>query len=76
MGEYARQHHDLLVDRFITHPAMALDRTHLEGVTASGPPLQVLLRALRILRDYRCAEPESESRTRHDDLARLRDLVG
>jgi len=75
-GDYARQHHDLLVDRFITHPAMALDNAHLESVTASGPPLPVLLRALKILRDYRCVEPQSESRTRHADLARLRELVG
>jgi len=75
-GDYARQHHDLLVDRFITHPAMALDSAHLENVTASGPPLPVLLRALKILRDYRCVEPAGESRTRHADLARLRELVG
>jgi len=74
-AETARQHHDLLVDRFITHPAMALDEAHLKDVTASGPPLPVLLRALKILRDYRCAEPDGESLTRHADLARLRGLV-
>jgi hypothetical protein len=74
-GDYARQHHDLLVDRFITHPATGLDETHLKSVTASGPPLAVLLRALKILRDYRCAEPECESLTRHADLARLRELT-
>jgi len=74
-AETARQHHDLLVDRFITHPAMGLDEAHLKGVTASGPPLPVLMRALKILRDYRCAEPQGESRTRYDDLERLRALV-
>ena len=74
-GDTARQHHDLLVDKFIAHPAMALDDTHLQGVTASGPPLPVLLRALKILRDYRCAEPQGESPTRHDDLERLRALT-
>ena len=74
-AETARQHYDLLVDRFITHPAMTLDERHLKGVTASGPPLPVLLRALKILRDYRCAEPQSESRTRYDDLERLRALT-
>ena len=73
-GDYARQHHDLLVDKFITHPANALDETHLKGVTASGPPLPVLLRALQILRDYRCAEPLGQA-TRHDDLVRLRELI-
>jgi len=74
-AETARQHHDLLVDKFITGPAGTLDAAHLQGVTASGPPLPVLLRALKILRDYRCAEPDGESVTRHADLARLRRLV-
>lgn len=74
-AETARQHHDLLVHKFITRPAGALDEVHLKGVTASGPPLPVLLRALKILRDYRCAEPESESVTRHADLVRLRRIV-
>jgi len=74
-AETARQHHDLLVDKFITGPAGTLDAAHLQGVTASGPPLPVLLRALKILRDYRCAEPDGGSVTRHADLARLRRLV-
>jgi len=74
-GDYARQHHDLLVDRFITHPAARLDETHLKGVTASGPPLPVLLRSLQVLRDYRCAEPSNAQATRHADLARLRELA-
>lgn len=74
-GDYARQHHDLLVDRFITHPAMTLDEAHLKGVTASGPPLSVLLRSLQILRDYRCAEPLDGNKTRHADLAWLRELT-
>ena len=74
-GAYARQHHDLLVDRFITHPAANLDEGHLKGVTASGPPLPALLRSLAILRDYRSAEPAGETATRHADLARLRGLT-
>ena len=74
-GDYARQHHDLLVDKFITHPAAAMGETHLKGVTASGPPLPVLLRSLQILRDYRCAEPMEGGMTRHADLARLRELT-
>jgi hypothetical protein len=74
-AEIARQHHDLLVDKFITGPSASLGEGHLKGITASGPPLPVLLRALRILRDYRCAEPESDSVTRHADLERLRRAV-
>jgi len=74
-AETARQHHDLLVGRFITGPAGTLDDAHLTGVTASGPPLPVLLRALKILRDYRCAVPGGESVTRHADLERLRQII-
>jgi hypothetical protein len=74
-GDYARQHHDLLVDKFITGPSAKLDEAHLKGVTASGPPLPVLLRSLKILRDYRCAEPQSDSVTRYPDIQRLRQLV-
>jgi hypothetical protein len=74
-AETARQHHDMLVDKFITGPAGSLDAAHLQGVTASGPPLPVLLRALRILRDYRCALPDGESVTRHADLERLRRAI-
>ena len=74
-GDYARQHHDLLVDKFITGPSVKLSEPHLKGVTASGPPLPVLLRSLRILRDYRCAEPQSDSVTRYPDIQRLRQLV-
>jgi hypothetical protein len=74
-GDYARQHHDLLVDKFITSPSARLSEPHLKGVTASGPPLPVLLRSLRILRDYRCAEPQSDSMTRYADLTALRRLI-
>jgi hypothetical protein len=70
-GEYARQHHDALVKRFIEEPAARLPQAALEGITASGPPLQVLLRSLEILRDMRVAAPRSDVVTRHDDLARL-----
>ena len=74
-GDYARQHHDLLVDKFITGPSAELSEPHLTGITASGPPLPVLLRSLKILRDYRCADPQSDSVTRYPDLAALRRLL-
>lgn len=72
---YASQHHDLLVKRFIERPAGQLEERHLQGVTASGPPLPVLLRALETLRDLRRAAPRSDLATRHADLERLRRLV-
>jgi hypothetical protein len=71
-GGYAAQHHDELVKRFIEMPSAGLDAEHLQGVTASGPPLHVLLRSLEILRDLRVGADRSDIRTRHADLARLR----
>ncbi len=71
-GDYASQHHDLLVQRFIEQPAAALGTQHLAGVTASGPPLPVLIRALETLRDLRRAAPRDDLASRHADLARLR----
>ncbi len=66
----ARQHHDQLVARFIAAPAETLDEQHMPGLTASGPPLEVLLRALETLRDLRMAADAPG--TRFADLARLR----
>lgn len=74
-AETARQHHDMLVEKFIVRPADRMDEAQLQGITASGPPLEVLLRSLKILRDYRCAEPDGTGLSRHADLARLRGEV-
>jgi hypothetical protein len=71
-GAYAAQHHDGLVRRFIEGPAAALDAKGLEGITASGPPLPVLIRSLEILRDLRIAAPRPDIAGRHADLRRLR----
>lgn len=74
-GTAAAQHHDRLVSRFIEKPSVALDQRKLSQVTASGPPLPVLLRSLEILRDLRSAAPRKDVETRHEDLARLKALV-
>ena len=74
-GRYAAQHHDGLVNRFIAAPAAALEARELEGITASGPPLPVLLRALEVLRDLRLGAARRDIATRHEDLARLREAV-
>ena len=50
-------------------------RKALEGITASGPPLPVLLRSLEMLRDLRLAADRRDITTRHDDLDRLRSVV-
>lgn len=74
-GQYAAQHHDGLVRRFIAEPAQTLEAGSLEGLTASGPPLPALLGALEILRDLRLAANRPDLNTRFDDLERLRAAV-
>jgi len=75
-GRIAAQHHDGLVRRFIELPAAKLDEAHAQGLTASGPPLPVLLRALEVLRDLRLAADRRDIATRHQDIARLRAALG
>jgi len=74
-GQTAVQHHNTLVKRFIEEPAQHVKEDHLAGITASGPPLSVLLRALEVLRDLRTAADRNDIPTRHADLARLRSYV-
>jgi len=74
-GRYASQHHDALVKRFIEAPAARLGAVHLENITASGPPLPVLLRSLEVLRDMRLAANRPDIATRHADLERLRQML-
>lgn len=74
-GHYAAQHHDALVRRFIEEPAARLGERGLEGITASGPPLPVLVRSLEVLRDMRLAADRADISTRYPDLARLRRVL-
>ena len=55
--------------------AAELAEQDLTGITASGPPLPVLLRSLEVLRDMRLAAERSDISTRHVDLLRLRGVV-
>ena len=61
--------------RFIEAPAARLGEAHLESITASGPPLPVLLRSLEVLRDMRLAADRPDIATRHAELARLRAML-
>jgi hypothetical protein len=74
-AETAVQHHDQLVAKFIVAPAGDLAPAHLQGVTASGPPLPVLIRSLEVLRDFRTATDRADLETRHADLKRLRAVL-
>ncbi|KZN47729.1 PrnB family protein [Pseudoalteromonas luteoviolacea] len=71
-GDTAIQHHNQLVEKYICGPAKNLANQHLDKVTASGPPLQVLLGQLETLRDKRAAAKRADLDTRHDDLKVLR----
>ncbi|MFT4766938.1 MAG: hypothetical protein ACI8RN_000062 [Glaciecola sp.] len=75
-GHAASQHHNQLVQRFIEQPSSALDQKHLAHITASGPPLEVLMAALQKLRDLRTAAPRDDIRSRHKDIASIRAAVG
>lgn len=74
-GQTAALHHDQLVKRFIAAPAEALPAEYQAGLTASGPPLDVLLRSLAALRDQRAARTDSAAPTRAADLARLAQAI-
>ncbi len=75
-GQTAAQHHDQFVARFIEKPSEGLAEAFLKQITASGPPLPVLLASLQVLRDKRLAAPRDDIPTRHADLARLRAAAG
>lgn len=75
-GRAAAQHHDELVSRFIERPSIALSGDQLSQLTASGPPLPVLIASLAVLRDLRTAAPRTDIPSRHAELAKLRQAVG
>ncbi len=75
-GHAAAQHHDQLFESFIVKMSDALDAKHHEQLTASGPPLPVLAKALERLRDLRAAVKRDDMETAHDKLEMLRRAVG
>ena len=75
-GATAAQHHDQLVKSFIEKPSAALGEDKLAQVTASGPPLPVLMRSLEVLRDMRLAANRPDIRTSYKDIEALKKLVG
>lgn len=74
-GETASQHHDQLVNAFIEKPSAQLPAEKLSQVTASGPPLPVLLRSLEILRDMRLAADRADIRTSHKNILALKSYI-
>lgn len=75
-GETAAQHHNNLVEKFITRPAEHMEAGYADKLTASGPPLAVLLRSLAKLRDLRLAAPREDIPSRHDDIETIKKSIG
>ncbi len=74
-GYGAAQHHNMLVKKYIEKPSEQLPQEELQQVTASGPPLPVLLDSLEKLRDLRLATKRDDMSTRYDDVELLTELV-
>jgi len=75
-GAAASQHHDQLVHKFIERPAAASGLQDKANLTASGPPLAVLLDSLEKLRDLHYTADRDDIPTRHRDIERLRASLG
>ena len=74
-GQTAIQHHEQLVNKFIELPADDAGLVNKPGLTASGPPLPVLLKALRKLCDLRSAADRDDIPSRYREMQLLRDSV-
>lgn len=75
-GKTAEQHHDELVSKFIIGPSGDMDTRHLAQITASGPPLSVLIASLEKLRDQRMAAKRGDVVTAHNKVQRLKAALG
>jgi hypothetical protein len=75
-GKVAIQHHEQLVEKFIERPADEGSHTEQSDLTASGPPLPVLLKGLKKLCDMRSAAEHTDGfESRYKDLQSLRDCL-
>ena len=75
-GRVAIQHHEKLVHRFIERPADTGMHTNQVDLTASGPPLPVLLKGLKKLCDMRSAAKHTDGfNTRYNDIESLRECL-
>ena len=71
-GQVAIQHHEKLVNKFIERPADMGKHTEQNDLTASGPPLHILLKGLKKICDMRSAAKETDNfKTRYKDIESL-----
>jgi hypothetical protein len=68
-------HHHRLVKPFLEAPAAAAPPDQQDDVTASGPPLAVVLADLDRLKHLRTARPRPDAPSARPDLIRLRELL-
>ncbi len=74
-GKTAAQHHDLLVSKFIEKQAKLLPEKFKENITASGPPLEVVVNALAKLKDLRLAADRDDIPSRYADIQKLKSAL-
>lgn len=74
-GETAQQHHHLLIKKFIEVPADKANLNEQADLTASGPPLPVMLKGLKRLCDLRSAADVDGIGSRYADFDRLRKSI-
>jgi hypothetical protein len=75
-GQATSEHHERLVEKFIRQPTAHMPaEANQESLTASGPPLPVVLASLEKLRDRRCARQRDGVATRYHDVERLKALL-
>ena len=74
-GRTAAQHHDQLVSKYIQAPSQALPEEFKENIAASGPPLEVVVKALEKLRDLRLAADRDDIPSRYADIARIKSVL-
>lgn len=68
-------HHHRLVKPFLEAPAATAPPDQVEDLTASGPPLAVVLAGLDRLKHLRTARPHPDAPSVRPDLIRLRELL-
>ena len=61
--------------KYIENPAVKLTELQQDNLTASGPPLPVLIRSLGKLRDLRMAEDRADISSRYADLQKLKGVL-
>ena len=71
-GDAAKQHHNQLVEKYIATPSSALKESQLDNITASGPPLEILINSLEKLRDRRAAADREDIPSRYNDIKILK----